>query len=99
MSAMSHARPLTRRVLRSVFAGVFIVGRLVAVAAGENVQELRTAEEVRRLTPKEAEQHLPVRIKGVVTFFDSGLYSRFVQDDTAGIYLQDIPGGLPMRTG
>jgi len=50
--------------------------------------ELQKAEQVRRLTTQEAERRVPVRLRGVVTFFDENLYSRFVQDDTAGIYLQ-----------
>ncbi len=49
---------------------------------------LRSADQIRRLTPAEAEKRLPVQLRGVVTFFDENLYSRFVQDDTAGIYLQ-----------
>ena len=43
---------------------------------------------MRGLTVAEAQQKLPVRLRGVVTFFDEELYSRFLQDDTAGIYLQ-----------
>ncbi|HEU5070642.1 MAG TPA: PAS domain S-box protein [Verrucomicrobiae bacterium] len=55
---------------------------------------LRTAEAVRQLSPEQAGQHLPVRLRGVVTFNDGALYSRFIQDDTAGIYFQDY-GGMP----
>jgi hypothetical protein len=51
-------------------------------------EELRTADQVRRLTPEQAARQMPVHLRGVVTFFDENLYSRFVQDDTAGIYLQ-----------
>ena len=50
--------------------------------------ELRTADQVRGLTPEQAARKTPVHLEGVVTFFDENLYSRFVQDDTAGIYLQ-----------
>src|SRR5438874_151999 len=67
-------------------------GLLMAVAAGHLfAAELRTAEQVRRLPAGQAEQSLPVRLKGVVTFFDRELFSQFVQDETAGIYLQDSP--------
>ena len=55
--------------------------------AAQQQTEIRTAAEVRRLTAAEAAQRLPVRLRGVVTFFDENLFSRFVQDDTAGIYL------------
>jgi hypothetical protein len=74
-------------------------GRLLAVAIWSSIlcatppvqaQELSTAEQVRRLNATEASKGLPVRIRGVVTFFDSGLYSRFVQDGTAGIYFFEM---------
>ena len=53
--------------------------------------ELRTVAAVRGLTVEQAQQKGRVRLRGVVTFFDEGLFSRFVQDDTAGIYLQYSP--------
>jgi signal transduction histidine kinase len=69
-----------------------------AQPAGE---ELRTAAAVRGLTVEQAQQRTPVRLRGVVTFFDASLYSRFLQDDTAGIYLREstntptlLPGQL-----
>ena len=51
------------------------------------------------MAPEQAEQHLDVRLKGVVTFADPGLYSRFVQDETAGIYLQELTNGPALRPG
>jgi PAS domain S-box-containing protein len=52
-------------------------------------QELRTAREVRDLTVEQAGKAVPVRLRGVVTFFDDQLFSRFIQDATAGIYLKE----------
>ena len=49
--------------------------------------ELQTAEQVRQLTPEQAARHYPVRLRGVLTFFDQGQLYRFFQDDTAGVYL------------
>jgi PAS domain S-box-containing protein len=46
---------------------------------------------VRSLTAAEAELERPVRLRGVVTFFDEVIYGRFIQDDTAGIYLRESP--------
>jgi signal transduction histidine kinase len=43
---------------------------------------------IRGLTAEQTQQKLPVRLRGVVTFFDESLFSRFIQDETAGIYLQ-----------
>ena len=50
---------------------------------------LRTAAAIRALPYDQAERHQPVQIRGVVTFFDEALFSRFIQDSTAGIYLRE----------
>lgn len=60
---------------------------------------LTTAAEIRNMPPAEAEQHYPVKLRGVVTFYDDALFSRFVQDETAGIYLDGITNPLPLRAG
>jgi len=51
-------------------------------------EELRTVAAIRGLNAEQTQQKLPVHLRGVVTFFDETLFSRFIQDDTAGIYLQ-----------
>ena len=51
--------------------------------------EPRTATAVRELTVEQAQQKLPVHLRGVVTFYDAGLFSHFIQDYTAGVYLYD----------
>jgi len=48
---------------------------------------LTTAEQVRRLTPEQAAEGYPVRIRGVVTD-DVPAPDFFVQDSTAGIYVE-----------
>ena len=45
------------------------------------------AAEVRALTPKEAARGYPVRLRGVVTYYDRAAPDLFVQDGTAGIYV------------
>jgi hypothetical protein len=69
-------------------------------AAGQNqpAEELLTAAHVRSLTPQQAAQQLPVNLTGVVTFCDEGLNSRFVQDNTAGIYFRDLNTDMPALT-
>jgi len=47
---------------------------------------LTHAAQVRQLSPEEAGQHIPVRLRGVITFFNQSQFFRFIQDDTAGIY-------------
>ena len=51
--------------------------------------ELQTAAEVRQMTVEQAAHQQRVKIRGVVTFYDESLFSRFVQDETAGIYLRE----------
>ncbi|HEY2081259.1 MAG TPA: ATP-binding protein [Verrucomicrobiae bacterium] len=61
---------------------------LVCRTARSQTNELRTVAAIRGLTAEQTQQKLPVRLRGVVTFFDESLFSRFIQDETAGIYLQ-----------
>jgi PAS domain S-box-containing protein len=56
-------------------------------AEADQPRILTTVAEVRNLSVAEAEHHFPVKLRGVVTFFDNALYSHFIQDETAGIYL------------
>jgi signal transduction histidine kinase len=67
----------------------------ISVNAQVSGEELHTAAVVRSLTVDQARQKMRAHLRGVVTFFDSSLYSRFIQDDTAGIYLFDT--GLPVH--
>ena len=72
-------------------------------SGGQNaaLTELHTAEQVRQLTPEQATNHYPVRLRAVVTFFDASRYYQFVQDDTAGIYfsLDGLPEQPPLAAG
>jgi signal transduction histidine kinase/urease beta subunit len=78
---------------------VLLVASLVLAGGISGAQtnaaaELHTAAAVRSLTVEQAQAKVRVKLRGVVTFFDSNLYSRFIQDETAGIYLYD--SGLPV---
>lgn len=73
-----------------------------------NENELTTVAAIRALSVAQTGQHIPVKLRGVVTFFDEQLFSHFIQDDTAGIYLkyptnvapdQIYPGQLVEVTG
>ena len=93
----------TTHRLRSWWACVFFLGVVFPAFAQPptSTDELRTAAAVRSLTVEQAQQKRRVRLRGVVTFFNDKLFSRFLQDDTAGIYLFDyvfpkelLPGQL-----
>ncbi|MDB6023448.1 MAG: sensor signal transduction histidine kinase [Pedosphaera sp.] len=75
------------------FLAALFFGCFPLVAADAPLEELHTAEQVRRLTAEQAAQHYPVRLRGVVMAYDQSLYYRFIQDETAGIYLGD-PGNM-----
>ena len=76
---------------------IFVAFWLVLFPAGGQatpVPELTTVAAIRQLTIEQTRQKIPVQLRGVVTFFDERLYSHFMQDETAGIYLQ-----FPTNTG
>jgi len=78
--------PLNRCWLVVLLCGL---GLAAGVRAGaEDTNELRTVEAIRSLSVAQTEQRIPVHLHGVLTFYDDRLFSRFLQDDTAGIYLQ-----------
>lgn len=91
---------VSRPALR-IAAGIFFVTLPLFAKAQAPAGELRTVAEVRALTVEEARQPRRVKLRGVVTFFEENLYSRFIQDETSGVYLFDsalpvhlIPGQL-----
>ena len=76
-----------------VFWGCCLTAFQLALAADVSTEELRTVEAVRELSVAQTEQKIPVHLRGVVTFYDENLFSRFIQDESAGIYLQ-FPKGV-----
>lgn len=52
------------------------------------LRELTQVAQIRNLAPQEASRGYPVRVTGVVTHQDPELSLQFVQDETAGIYLE-----------
>jgi len=90
-------------MLDTIKSCLLVLCVLVASAwssAGQNppAEELLTAAQVRSLTPQQAARQLPVKLKGVVTFCNEGLDSRFIQDDTAGIYFLGLKTNMPVLT-
>jgi len=71
-----------------VIAAVGFLFSSVSSGAQTGTNELRTATAIRELTAQQTQEKIPVHLRGVVTFYDESLFSRFIQDETAGIYLQ-----------
>jgi PAS domain S-box-containing protein len=76
-----------------------LVSGCVAPRPGCLAAAIETVQQIRDLSPGEAKSQLPVKLKGVVTFFDETLFSRFVQDSTAGIYLRESTNTPLLKPG
>ncbi|MGC9944483.1 MAG: sensor histidine kinase, partial [Verrucomicrobiota bacterium] len=48
---------------------------------------LTNVRQIRLLTPNEAQKGIPVKLHGVITYYDARSNDLFVQDATAGIYV------------
>ncbi|HEV8484755.1 MAG TPA: ATP-binding protein, partial [Blastocatellia bacterium] len=75
-----------------------LVGNHPARRRSESI--LGTVEQIRKLSRDEARQQYPVRLRAVVTYFDPSWDLLFIQDSTAGIYV-DFQGQshLPLIAG
>ena len=63
------------------------------------VSTLTTAEQVRELTADQANRRYPVRLRAVVTYHDFAAGDFFVQDATAGIYVNESNPKLHFQPG
>ncbi len=82
--------PGVRLVLPSALAGLALGAG--AARSAEALPELRTASEVRELSPEQAARHYPVRLTGILTFVDEARFYRFIQDESAGVYFLLLEG-------
>jgi signal transduction histidine kinase len=71
---------------------VFALG-LFPAKAENTLTCLTNAQQVRELSPEVAKKNIPVHIIGVVTYYDGPLLNLFVQDASAGIFV-DVPRNL-----
>jgi PAS domain S-box-containing protein len=79
---------------------VIFIGLLGESRAAETQERVLTnAAEIRRLTAEEAGRYFPVKLRGVVTFCDEALFSRFLQDDSAGIYFRGLTNAPDLEPG
>jgi signal transduction histidine kinase len=61
---------------------------------------LTNAQQIRELKPEEAGRNLPVRLHGVITYFDPPINNLFMEDATAGIFvLMDTNMGAGLTAG
>ena len=82
---------LTRATIEPVRSGA----RDLAGAA----PSFQAIQAIRRLAPAEAAKALPVRIRGVVTYYDARFHGFFVQDRSAGLYVDSQSQDLAIKPG
>jgi signal transduction histidine kinase/CheY-like chemotaxis protein/HPt (histidine-containing phosphotransfer) domain-containing protein len=70
----------------------------LSVHAEDPLPLLTTVQQVRNLSTREAERKYPVKITGVVTYYDADWQTMFIQDATHGIYVES-PKKLPVQCG
>ena len=94
-SSRAHGYPSSTGWLRPL---VVLLAWLLSVVAAPgqksteaNLPTLTHVEQIRRMTIEEARRRYPVRIRGVVTYYDWDQGDLFIQDSTAGIWVD--PGG------
>jgi signal transduction histidine kinase len=78
------------RLLPQALVVALLPGITVAQQAARKLPTLTRVEQIRKLSPEEAAKGYPVRIRGVVTM-DAPAPDFFVQDGTAGIYVEGSP--------
>jgi PAS domain S-box-containing protein len=68
-------------------------------SAPTSLPTLTTAEQIRELSPDRAVRRYPVRIRAVVTYCDPTNLDYYVQDSTAGIYVNEPQGKFHFSAG
>src|SRR6266851_5360504 len=91
---------LTSSFKRTFAAAAFLFfagSHLMPIAQAERLFE--RVSDIRALSPQEADRGMPVRLRAVVTYYDPRQMDLFIQDSTAGIYVElkgaaEKPDGL-----
>ncbi len=99
-------RQVNRCILaRSIFAAIFYLAPactyppLLEAEEAASLQPITTVQAVRALKPEQAQQHRPVRLRGVVTTLSGYRNSFFLQDATAGISVDRFDNGPDVKPG
>ena len=82
------------------FANPSSAGQTGAPSATDtNLPLLVRASQIRELSASEAARQYPVRLIGVLTYYDLAHYLQFVQDDSSGIYFEARTPDPLLRAG
>src|ERR1051326_6393233 len=87
------------RVLWLVLVWMVSDGSLVRAQTNSPLPAITRIGDILKLSREEADRHYPVRLEAVVTFVDSAWGLLFVQDTTAGIFLDKTSPPLELKPG
>src|SRR5205085_10910182 len=86
-------------ILQFLTIAVVLAHVAAAQSAPKTLSSLTRADQVRQLSPEEAARGYPVHIRGVITD-DVPAPDFFVQDESAGIYVEGmVSSGFPHQFG
>ncbi len=71
----------------------------VANGPAEKLALLRSVGDIRRLSSEEAERHYPVRLRGVITYYDPDWNMLFFQGASEGIFVKLADQELDLKSG
>lgn len=85
--------------LLAFFIGGISLSAQEKTSTGQPLPLLTKAEQVRNLKPEEGARGYPVRLRAVVTYYRFSDRDFFVQDDTAGIWVDTQGADFSLRPG
>lgn len=98
MTLTAHSIFARLRLFAAVLWLCLLYGSGVAQTLGETNEVLRTALDIRRVSPEAAETGLPVDVVGVVTLVDFGR-TVFFQDETGGTFFKGKATSAGLQPG
>ena len=84
---------------RQSVPGILLLAAQATAGQGVPLPVLTQARKVRELTPDQAERSYPVHLKAVVTYHDPERRVLYIQDATAGIFVQNTEKVPAMAAG
>ncbi|HMD96451.1 MAG TPA: PAS domain S-box protein [Terriglobia bacterium] len=88
-------------ILAALLIGITCSGMLGALSAkgADRLPVLTTAAQIRKLTAEEAQRGYPVRLRGVITYTSTTWDVTFIQDETAGVFIQSGQPKIGVKAG
>ena len=92
---------LTDATIQKMAAGssVALFPEEVGIGSSPSLPVLRTVSQIKHLDPTEAKKAYPVRLHAVITYYDPSATIMFIQDDTAGIFVDTTDHKWTLQAG